>query len=50
MEIKYYIIATLVSLTFLLLILSAEGCRTSDTSGVLTELPHTPADKEGGAR
>ena len=52
METKYYIMATLVSLIFLLLLLSA--CRTHHTyttpDGIQVELPRTPADQEGGAR
>lgn len=46
METKYYIMATLVSL----LLLSVSGCRTADNGGVMTELPRTHADREGGAR
>ena len=50
METKYYIMATLVSLIMLLLLLSVSGCGTADNGGVLAELPHATADKEGGAR
>lgn len=50
METKYYIMATLVSLIMLLLLLSVSGCRTADNGGVMAELPHTPVDREGGAR
>ena len=50
METKYYVMATLVSLIFLLLILSATGCKTASSDGVQVELTRTPVDKEGGAR
>ena len=47
---KYLLIATLMTLA--LLIVSA--CKTKHTyttpDGTQIELPHTPADKEGGAR